>query len=125
MNVPPGRGRSRGPRGFHPPYSPGRARMQGPGRFSHVNVSGAGGLGEPAGRVQPVTVSDPHSAPVRKRYRAPCSQSWRVELRERVLRERVLGLSAVWPSVSGRMASGIWPCGLWTLAAWRGLICAR
>ena len=91
---------------------------------------------------------DQHSAPVRKRYRAPWSQSWCVGLcpglggpsvrlgplrvgesmRERVLssmRERVLGLSAVWPSVSGRMAFGIWPCGLWTLAAWRGLICAR
>ena len=110
---------------FHTPYSPGPAWRQGPGRFSHVNVSKAGGLGEPAGRVQPVIVSDPHSAPVRNRYRAPCSQSWRVELRERVLRERVLGLSAVWPSGSGRMASGIWSCGLWTLAAWRFLICAR
>ena len=80
------------------------------------------GSSEPTGRVQPAIVSDNHRAPVRKRYRSPWLQSWRVEVRERVLRERVLGLSAVWPSGSGRMASGIWPCGLWTLAAWRYLI---
>ena len=110
-----------------------------------MNVDGAGGLGGPAGQVQSAIVSntnqcDQHSAPVRKRYRAPWSQSWRVELRAGLggptirlgplrvgesMRERVLGLSAVWPSGSGRMASGIWPCGLWTLAAWRCLICAR
>ena len=132
VNVPAGRCHGRGPRGFHTPYSTGPAWRQGPRRFNHVNVSEAGGLGEPAGRVQPAIVSDNHRAPVRKRYRAPWLQSWRVELRERVLRERVLGLSAVWPlgcasvsSESGRMASGIWPCGLWTLAAWRFLICAR
>ena len=73
-------------RGFHTPYSPGRAWMQGPGRFGHVIVDGAGGLGGPAGQVQSAIVSntnqcDQHSAPVRKRYRAPWSQSWRVELR--------------------------------------------
>ena len=135
VNVPPGRCHGRGPRGFHTPYSPGPAWKQGPGRFSHVNVSEAGGLDEPAGRVQPAIVSDHHSAPVRKRYRAPWSQSWRVGLRqglggpsvrlgplrvgesmrERVLgsmRERVLGLSAVWPLVSGRMASGLSPRGV-------------
>jgi len=85
-------------------------------------LMGPVGSFEPTGRVQPAIVSDHHRAPVRKRYRAPWLQSWRTELRERVLRERVLGLSAVWPSGSGRMASGIWPCGLWTLAAWRFLI---
>ena len=84
--MPPGRGQRQGPRGFHTPYSPGRAWMQGPGRFGHVNVGGAGGLGGPAGRVQSAIVSntnqcDQHSAPVRKRYRAPWSQSWRVGLR--------------------------------------------
>ena len=64
------------------------------------------GSSEPTGRVQPAIVSDNHRAPVRKRYRAPWLQSWRPELRE-----RVLGLSAVWPSgcasvssESGRMA---------------------
>ena len=36
-------------------YAPGRAWKQGPGRFGHVNVVGAGGLGRPAGRVQSVT----------------------------------------------------------------------
>ena len=46
---------------------------------------------EPTGRVQPAIVSDHHRAPVWKQYRAPWLQSWRVELRERVLRERVLG----------------------------------
>ena len=140
VNVPPGRGQRQGPRGFHTPNSPGRAWVRGPGRFGHVNVGGAGGLGGPAGRVQSVTAAntnqcDQHSAPVRKRYRAPWSQSWRVGLcpglggpsvrlgplrvgesmRERVLglmRERVLGFSAVWPLVSGRMASGLSPRGV-------------
>ena len=49
------RGQRQGPRGFHTLYAPGRAWMQGPGRFGHVNVVGAGGLGGPAGRVQSVT----------------------------------------------------------------------
>ena len=49
------RGQRQGPRGFHTLYAPGRAWMQGPGRFGHVNVGGAGGLGGPAGRVQSVT----------------------------------------------------------------------
>ena len=40
---------------FTLPYAPGRAWKQGPGRFGHVNVGGAGGLGGPAGRVQSVT----------------------------------------------------------------------
>ena len=52
VNVPPGRGQRQGPRGFHTLYVPGRACEQGPGRFGHVNVVGAGGLGRPAGRVQ-------------------------------------------------------------------------
>ena len=74
VNVPPGRGQRQGPRGFHTPYSPGRAWMQGPGRFGHVNVGGAGGLGGPAGQVQSAIVSntnqcDQHGASVRKRYR--------------------------------------------------------
>ena len=56
VNVPPGRGQGQGPRGFHTPYSPGRAWMQGPGRSGHVNVGGVGGLGGPADRVQSVTV---------------------------------------------------------------------
>ena len=55
VNVPPGHGRGQGPRGFHTLYAPGRAWKQGPGRFGHVNVVGAGGLGRPAGRVQSVT----------------------------------------------------------------------
>ena len=57
VNVPPGRGRRQGPRGFHTLCAPGRAWMQGPGRFGHVNVVGAGGLGGPAGRVQSVSTS--------------------------------------------------------------------
>ena len=68
------RGQRQGPRGFHPLCAPGRACMQGPGRFGHVNVVGAGGLGGPAGRVPSVTITntnqcDQHSAPVRKRHR--------------------------------------------------------
>ena len=55
VNVPPGRGQRQGPRGVHTMYMPGRACEQGPGRFGHVNVGGAGGLGGPAGRVQSVT----------------------------------------------------------------------
>ena len=39
VNVPPGRGQRQGPRGFHTLYAPGRAWMQGPGRFGHVNVA--------------------------------------------------------------------------------------
>ena len=77
VNVLAGRCRGRGPRDFHTPHSPGPARRQGPGRFSHVNVSKAGGLGEPAGIVQSAIVSDNHRAPVRKRYRSPWLQSWR------------------------------------------------
>ena len=122
--MPPGRG-------FHTPYSPGPAWMQGPGRFGHVNVGGAGGLGGPAGRVQSAIVSntnqcDQHSAPVRKRYRAPWSQSWRVGLRSGLggppvrlgplrvgesMRERVLG------SMRERVL-GISPYGVWHLAVW-------
>ena len=45
----------RGRGDFTLPYAPGRAWKQGPGRFGHVNVVGAGGLGGPAGRVQSVT----------------------------------------------------------------------
>ena len=44
-----------GLRTLHTLYAPGRACEQGPGRFGHVNVGGAGGLGGPAGRVQSVT----------------------------------------------------------------------
>ena len=44
-----------GLRTLHTPYAPGRACEQGPGRFGHVNVGGAGGLGGPAGWVQSVT----------------------------------------------------------------------
>ena len=44
-----------GLRTLHTPYAPGRACEQGPGRFGHVDVGGAGGLGGPAGRVQSVT----------------------------------------------------------------------
>ena len=63
-----------GLRTLHTPYAPGRACEQGPGRFGHVNVGGAGGLGGPAGRVQSVTAPntnqcDQHGASVRKRYR--------------------------------------------------------
>ena len=47
--------RDRGRGGFTLLCAPGRAWMQGPGRFGHVNVVGAGGLGGPAGRVQSVT----------------------------------------------------------------------
>ena len=74
VNVPPGRGQRQGPRGFHTLYAPGRAWMQAPGRFGHVNVVGAGGLGGPAGRVQSAIVSNTnqcgqHGASVRKRHR--------------------------------------------------------
>ena len=66
------RGQRQGPRGFHTLCAPGRAWMQGPGRFGHVNVVGAGGLGVPAGRVQPVSTNtnqcDQHSAQPRKRW---------------------------------------------------------
>ena len=66
------RGQRQGPRGFHTLCAPGRAWMQGPGRFGHVNVVGAGGLGVPAGRVRPVSTNtnqcDQHSAQPRKRW---------------------------------------------------------
>ena len=98
-----------------------------PGESLTRVLVGPAGSCEPTGRVQPAIVSDNHRDTVWKQYRAPWLQSWRVEMRERVVRERVVrervsGLSAVWPSDSGRMASGIWPCGLWTLAVWRFLI---
>ena len=131
-------------------YAPGRACEQGPGRFGHVNVDGAGGLGGPAGRGQSVTAAntnqcDQHSAPVRKRYRAPWSQSWRAGLRSDVgpLRVeesiRLTGAGAQWlalPAVPTtdfcRRARacprclavwplhslGVWPYGLWSLAVW-------
>ena len=90
VNVPPGRGQRRGPRGFHTPYSPGPARRQGPGRFGHVNVDEAGGW--------------------RAMARTPVCDCVRVRVLD--VRVRVLGFSAVWPWVSGRMASGLSPRGV-------------
>ena len=94
VSAPPGRGRRQGPRGFHTLYVPGRACEQGPGRFGHVNVGGAGGLGRPASRVQRVSV--PRGARACPRCARAClSRS-----------------QAVWPLDSGRVASGLSPRGV-------------
>ena len=93
VNVSPGRCQGRGPRGFHTPYSPGPAWMQGPGRFGHVNVGGGW-------RAMARTPDNHDCASV---FCASVSSD------SRPCGRRCL---AVWPLESGRVASGLSPRGV-------------